>query len=82
MTRDDTNDAERDDLMDMMDVAAELHVSRSTVQRYVDRGELEPVPFSDYLQRPKKHFFTPEAVEVLKQRRLAEIAAAKAARGD
>ena len=61
------NDAERDDLMDMKTVAAELHVSRSTVQRYVDRGELQPVPYSEYLERPKKHLFTPEAVETLKQ---------------
>ena len=53
------NDAERDDLMDMKTVAAELHVSRSTVQRYVDRGELQPVPYSEYLERPKKHMFTP-----------------------
>lgn len=58
---------ERDDLMDMKTVAAELHVSRSTVQRYVDSGDLQPVAYSEYLKRPKKHMFTPEAVEALKQ---------------
>lgn len=61
------SDAERDDLMDMKTVAAELHVSRSTVQRYVDSGDLQPVPYSENLLRPKKHLFTPEAVEALKK---------------
>ena len=64
MTADD--DVERDDLMDMKTVAAELHVSRSTVQRYVDSGDLQPVAYSENLLRPKKHLFTPEAVEALK----------------
>ena len=53
--------------MDMKTVAAELHVSRSTVQRYVDSGDLQPVPYSENLLRPKKHLFTPEAVEALKK---------------
>lgn len=52
--------------MDMKAVAAELHVSRSTVQRYVESGDLTPVEYSKYLKRPKKHLFTPEAVEALK----------------
>lgn len=63
--------------MDMKAVAAELHVSRSTVQRFVDRGELQPVAYSEYLERPKKHLFTPEAVEALKEA-IAERRKAKA----
>lgn len=70
--------ANGEELMDMMDVARDMGVSRSTVQRYVDNGILQPVPFSEFLQRPKKHWFRKEDVEALKEQRRAEVAKRKA----
>lgn len=59
--------SESDELMEAKDVAKELNVSRTTLQRLIQAGKLKPVnERNPLLVRPKKLYFKKSDVEALK----------------